>query len=145
VSADSAGAAIAADRPLDPTPLPGTAADHGLRALDGDPVRVAIVGATGYVGAELVRLLARHPNVAIVARGIGTRGRSLAGIHPTWRPRACLFTTQSLTMPRPPSLCRTACGRGSTSSSSPLTVTTRPDFRLRDPEDYPRWCHRPPR
>ena len=53
VSADSTGAAIAADRPLDSTPCPATAAADGLRALDGDPVRVAIVGATGYVGAEL--------------------------------------------------------------------------------------------
>src|SRR6266496_3468253 len=29
-------------------------------------VRVAIVGATGYVGSELVRILARHPHVEIV-------------------------------------------------------------------------------
>jgi N-acetyl-gamma-glutamyl-phosphate reductase len=31
------------------------------------PVRVAVVGATGYSGQELVRLLARHPGVALVA------------------------------------------------------------------------------
>ena len=83
VSADSAGAAIAADRPLDPTPLPGTAAAHGLRALDGDPVRVAIVGATGYVGAELVRLLARHPNVAIVGLVGRERQGDPLGRHPS--------------------------------------------------------------
>ena len=29
--------------------------------------RVAILGASGYTGAELVRLLARHPHVEIVA------------------------------------------------------------------------------
>ena len=29
------------------------------------PIRVAIVGATGYAGQELVRLLARHPHVAL--------------------------------------------------------------------------------
>ena len=29
-------------------------------------IRVGIVGATGYVGGELVRLLARHPNVELV-------------------------------------------------------------------------------
>src|SRR5437773_1585087 len=29
-------------------------------------LRVGIVGATGYVGGELVRLLARHPNVELV-------------------------------------------------------------------------------
>src|SRR5687767_2485137 len=30
-------------------------------------IRVGIVGATGYVGSELIRLLSRHPNVDIVA------------------------------------------------------------------------------
>src|SRR3954468_3996662 len=39
--------------------------NRAARASDR-PVRVAIVGATGYVGSELVRLLARHPNVEIV-------------------------------------------------------------------------------
>ena len=29
-------------------------------------IRVGIIGATGYVGGELVRLLARHPNVELV-------------------------------------------------------------------------------
>lgn len=32
-----------------------------------DAVRVAVVGATGYAGAELVRYLARHPKVRLVA------------------------------------------------------------------------------
>src|SRR5690606_24905903 len=42
---------------------------------DGGPrrIRVAVVGATGYAGAELVRILARHPNVEIV--GLVGRGR----------------------------------------------------------------------
>ncbi|MGE0448303.1 MAG: N-acetyl-gamma-glutamyl-phosphate reductase [Vicinamibacterales bacterium] len=31
------------------------------------PVRVAVAGATGYTGQELLRLLARHPHVAITA------------------------------------------------------------------------------
>ena len=46
-------------------------------------VRVGIIGATGYVGAELIRLLARHPNVDLV--GLAGRGRDhdpIAGIHP---------------------------------------------------------------
>ena len=35
------------------------------RALDPTPVRVAIVGATGYAGQELVRVLARHPRASL--------------------------------------------------------------------------------
>lgn len=39
------------------------------------PVKVAVVGASGYSGAELLRLLLRHPNVELVA----VTSRTLAG------------------------------------------------------------------
>jgi N-acetyl-gamma-glutamyl-phosphate reductase len=43
--------------------------------------RVAILGASGYTGAELVRLLARHPNVEIVAlTGDRKAGESMADV-----------------------------------------------------------------
>jgi N-acetyl-gamma-glutamyl-phosphate reductase len=35
--------------------------------MTGNKLRVAILGASGYTGAELVRLLSRHPHVSIVA------------------------------------------------------------------------------
>src|SRR5437899_10322118 len=47
------------------------------------PVRVAIVGATGYAGGELARLLLRHPEarlVAAVARG--RQGEPLREVQP---------------------------------------------------------------
>ena len=52
---------------------------------DGGPrrLRVGIVGATGYAGGELVRLLARHPNVELV--GLVGRDRDdepIGTIHP---------------------------------------------------------------
>ena len=68
------------------TPAPATSpAAHGKRAsIAADrPVRVAIIGATGYVGSELVRLLSRHPNVEIV--GLVGRGRDsepIVATHP---------------------------------------------------------------
>lgn len=47
-------------------------------------VRVAVVGATGYSGAELVRLLARHPNVKIeIVTSEQASGRSLGDVHRT--------------------------------------------------------------
>ncbi len=47
-------------------------------------VRVAVVGATGYSGAELVRLLARHPNVRIeVVTSEQASGRALGDVHRT--------------------------------------------------------------
>ena len=45
-------------------------------------VRVAVVGATGYSGAELVRLLARHPNVKIeIVTSEQAAGRALGDVH----------------------------------------------------------------
>src|SRR3954471_10262396 len=45
--------------------------------------RVAVVGASGYAGGELVRLLASHPEVEItLAAGSETVGRRLVELHP---------------------------------------------------------------
>ena len=50
-------------------------ADHGLR--------VAVAGAAGYVGGELLRLLAGHPRVASLAAFSRSRaGERLADVHP---------------------------------------------------------------
>src|SRR2546423_1406206 len=57
-------------------PARSRAARSGDRA-----VRVAIVGATGYVGSELIRLLSRHPNVEIV--GLVGRGRDKERVEAT--------------------------------------------------------------
>lgn len=52
-------------------------------AVDTAPVRVAILGASGYTGAELVRLLLRHPRVRIAAlTGERQAGRPLAEVFP---------------------------------------------------------------
>ena len=45
------------------TPLERDRADATAKAL----TRVAIAGATGYAGQELVRILARHPRVTLTA------------------------------------------------------------------------------
>ena len=66
VSADLATTAEADRRP-----------GAGTAPSDRPRIRVAVIGATGYVGAELVRLLDRHPAVEIVGpRRPGARGRA---------------------------------------------------------------------
>src|SRR5437867_13235150 len=46
-------------------------------------VRVAIVGATGYAGGELARLLLRHPQARLVAAVARShRGEPLRGVQP---------------------------------------------------------------
>ncbi|MBR9974008.1 MAG: N-acetyl-gamma-glutamyl-phosphate reductase, partial [Bacteroidetes bacterium] len=50
---------------------------------DGTKLRVAIVGATGYTGSELVRILHRHPGTEIVAITSERRaGESFADVFP---------------------------------------------------------------
>jgi N-acetyl-gamma-glutamyl-phosphate reductase len=120
---------------------------RSLRGLDpsGGPrrVRVGIVGATGYVGAELIRLLARHPNVDLV--GLSGRGRDhdpIAGIHPH------LGGTRLTVHAELPSVDAVflALPHGAAAAIVPdlvaagtAVIDQGPDFRLRDPADYPRW------
>jgi N-acetyl-gamma-glutamyl-phosphate reductase len=108
-------------------------------------IRVSIVGATGYVGAELTRLLARHPDVEIV--GLVARGREQ---EPVGRQHPHLSTTQlvigatlgesdAVFLALPHGL---AAGLVPELAASGTTIIDLgPDFRLRNPADYPTWYH----
>ncbi len=51
--------------------------------------RLGVVGASGFSGAELLRLLARHPGVEVVERAAaGSAGRTLASVAPGFPPAA---------------------------------------------------------
>lgn len=144
MSADSSGSAIAAERTsaLFPTP-----AERGARALAGaGPIRIAIVGATGYVGSELIRLLALHPTVAIAGLvGRERKGDPIAHIHPHLATRNLHVYDQVpddaeavfLALPH-----GVVAGRVDEFLSRGQTVIDMgPDFRLHDPADYPTWYH----
>jgi N-acetyl-gamma-glutamylphosphate reductase len=51
----------------------------------GDPtnVRVAVLGASGFAGGELIRLLQDHPSVDVTFLGAhGSAGKTLGDVHP---------------------------------------------------------------
>jgi N-acetyl-gamma-glutamyl-phosphate reductase len=120
-----------------------TAAEAERRPGNQAPIRVAVVGATGYVGAELIRLLDRHPGVTIV--GLVGRGRDeepIGSIHPH------LATTPHLVDADLPTADAVflALPHGTAAELVPgivdggaTAIDLGPDFRLRDPADYPRW------
>ncbi|HLA17423.1 MAG TPA: N-acetyl-gamma-glutamyl-phosphate reductase [Candidatus Limnocylindrales bacterium] len=108
-----------------------------------DPIRVAIVGATGYVGGELVRILDAHPFVRIV--GLVGRGRDAEPIGATHAHLARAAHTVDAAMPQADAVFL-ALPHGAAASLVPeivgggsAVIDLGPDFRLTDPADYPRW------
>ncbi len=151
----SSPTASAADRPSGFVPRSqrgvsdrGSATREATAAAAGEAggqrrIRVGIIGATGYVGAELIRLLARHPNVDLVGlQGRDRDGDPLEGIHPH------LSTTELAvhsTLP-PVDAVFLALPHGTAAALVPdlaaagaAIIDLGPDFRLRDAADYPRW------
>jgi len=131
-------------------PLPARAPGQVPRTQRGvDPaggprrITVGIIGATGYVGAELVRLLVRHPNVKLV--GLVGRGRDhdpIADIHPHLRGtgltvHAELPPTDAVFLALPHGVA--AALVPDLVAAGTAVIDQGPDFRLRNPADYPRW------
>ena len=115
----------------------------GSRA-PGDPIRVGVIGATGYVGGELIRLLDRHPAVSLVGlTGRDRTGDSIGSVHPHLSTTHLTLDGELksevdavfLALPH-----GTAAARVGAFLDRGITVIDQgPDFRLRDSADYPRW------
>ncbi len=115
------------------------------------PHQIAIIGASGYTGAELIRLIALHPNMELAALVANSKaGQSMARVFPHLRhldlPELITLdkvdfskidlcfcalphkTSQEVIRDLPPSL---------------KVVDLSADFRLRDPEAYETWYGNP--
>ncbi|MEO8208585.1 MAG: N-acetyl-gamma-glutamyl-phosphate reductase, partial [Chloroflexota bacterium] len=109
-----------------------------------DPIRIGIIGATGYVGGELIRILSGHPHVQIVGlTGRERRGEHVGAVHPH-----LARTSHALddTLSGEVDAVFLALPHGVAAEQVPAyldagvsVVDLGPDFRLRDADDYPRW------
>jgi len=113
--------------------------------------KIAILGASGYTGAELIRLIATHPALEIAALGAHARaGQAMAGVFPHLRHLDLpdLVTTDEIDF-APIDLC--FCALPHKTSQEVISQLPRglriidlsADFRLRDPADYEAWYGTP--
>ncbi|MHB1929437.1 MAG: N-acetyl-gamma-glutamyl-phosphate reductase [Acidimicrobiales bacterium] len=110
--------------------------------------KVGVLGASGFVGAELLRLLARHPHFEVAVAGAERQaGRDVADVHP----HLASYRGLILAGADPPGLdgldvAFLALPHGTSAALVPrlvehvgLVVDLGADFRLRDPTAYPAW------
>lgn len=115
-------------------------------------LKVSIVGASGYVGGELLRLLLWHPQVEVVQATSGRNaGRYVYQVHPNLRGQIGLNQAAPLQFVHPDRLAPCdvlflALPHGTAAREieryaalAPRIVDCSADFRLRDPAVYQRW------
>jgi len=112
---------------------------------------IAILGASGYTGAELIRLIAGHSSMVIKALGGNSKaGQSMASVFPHLRHLALPdlvkmeeidFSTIDLCFCALPH--KTSQEVISKLPSTLKIVDLSADFRLRDPAEYERWYGNP--
>ncbi len=112
---------------------------------------VAILGASGYTGAELVRLIADHPTMRIAAMSADRKaGLSMAEVFPHLRhldlPMLCriediYFSGIDLVFCALPHATSQAVIRDLPAGVRVVDLSA--DFRLRDPAEYQKWYGKP--
>ncbi|MEX0277139.1 MAG: N-acetyl-gamma-glutamyl-phosphate reductase [Ruegeria sp.] len=113
--------------------------------------KIAILGASGYTGAELVRLIAEHPNMDIVALSAERKaGQYMTQVFPHMRhldlPVLCKISEIDFSQV---DLCFCALPHKTSQEiirDLPATlkiVDLSADFRLSDPEEYEKWYGNP--
>ena len=106
-------------------------------------MKVAIVGGSGYVGGELLRLLLRHPDVEVTqVTSDSMAGRSVSRAHPNLRKATSLsFVAHRELRPADATFVATPHGESMTMmpsllDSNEFVVDLSADFRLKDPARY---------
>jgi N-acetyl-gamma-glutamyl-phosphate reductase len=109
------------------------------------PTKVAVVGATGYAGGELARLLLRHPGVRIVAAVARSRqGEPLRNVQPHLHDAPLSLLVGGDVADAEVVFTALPAGQAATLAPTWLEEGRRvidigSDFRLKDPADYTTW------
>ncbi len=113
--------------------------------IDGESATAAVVGASGFAGGELLRLLSGHPGFEIAAATSRSRaGRSVGAVHPNLRGTGLRFSDPVDL--DPVDVLFAATPHGVTTDhidefreGADLVVDLSADFRLDTPETYDEW------
>ena len=117
-------------------------------------IKVGLIGASGYTGSELARLLAAHPSADLVAAtASGERvGHKLSDLFPSLR-GVCDIELEEIDLESLAARCDVvvlALGHGKALGIVPellergvRIIDLGADFRLRDPQIYEQWYHLP--
>jgi N-acetyl-gamma-glutamyl-phosphate/LysW-gamma-L-alpha-aminoadipyl-6-phosphate reductase len=111
-------------------------------------VKVGVIGAAGYAGGELLRLLLAHPEVGeIVAASESLAGRPVTAAHPNLRKRTNLTFVHYEDVTRCDvlflALPNGAHRAHEFEEKASVLIDLSSDHRLRDPADYDRWYGSP--
>lgn len=112
-------------------------------------IRVAVIGATGYTGAELVRLLAGHPQARLAALvGHSTAGEPVASVLPSLaglvEGAVRAYDAEALAADADVAICALPHGAsaekvGELRAAGLVVLDLSADFRLRDLATYEEW------
>ncbi len=112
-------------------------------------MKAAIVGGSGYVGGELLRLLLRHPEVEVQqVTSDSMAGKSVGRAHPNLRKATDLeFVPHSALRPADVTFLATPHGESmarvpSLLETGGIVIDLSADFRLHDAAAYPQYYHR---
>ena len=112
-------------------------------------LRTAIIGGSGYIGGELIRLLLGHPEIELVSVSSDRyAGKPLSRYHPHLRGRTEMQFSPRMAVPDDIDLLFLSVPHGTSAEivnqyrdSGTKLIDMSADFRLRDPKQYPKWYH----